>query len=183
MHCLCTTCMQHPRRPGEDVRSPGTGARAACELPCRPWELNTGPPKEEPVLLTPESFLQGLISKSSQGLRFGRGGGAGHAHFILENTVQKCGIYSLHKNTTIYFIVPYFLTSTSPIYQKDKRNEQTQDKSQTMNTCFIISNDSISHGETTLCAVPTGHIHHGNQVGDMRLWPEQHGSPIPGHMD
>lgn len=82
--------MQHPQRPGEDVRSPETGARAACELPRRPWDLNTGPPKEEPVLLTPESFLQGLISNSSQGLRFGRGGGASHAHFILENTVQKC---------------------------------------------------------------------------------------------
>lgn len=30
---LCITCVQHPGRPGEDARSPGTGATDGCEPP------------------------------------------------------------------------------------------------------------------------------------------------------
>ena len=38
--------------------SPGTGATDSCELPCGCWELNLGPPREQPVLLTAEPSLQ-----------------------------------------------------------------------------------------------------------------------------
>lgn len=56
-----------------------------------------------------------------------------------------------------------------------------------MDTRFITSNDSISHGEATLCAVQTVCVHQGDQV-DLRLWDEwlwveQHGFPAPGHGD
>ena len=36
------------------VRSPGTGIKDSCELPCGYWELNSGPLEEQPVLLTTE---------------------------------------------------------------------------------------------------------------------------------
>jgi hypothetical protein len=36
----------------EGIRSPGTGVRGGCELPCGCWELNSGPLEEYPVLLT-----------------------------------------------------------------------------------------------------------------------------------
>lgn len=32
---------------------PQAGVMGSFELPCRYWELNLGPPKEQPVLLTP----------------------------------------------------------------------------------------------------------------------------------
>lgn len=34
----------------ESVRSSGTGVRDNCELPCRCWQLNPGPPEEQTVL-------------------------------------------------------------------------------------------------------------------------------------
>jgi hypothetical protein len=45
--CLC-----------EGVRSPETGIANSCELPYECWELNLGPLKEQPVLLTTEPSLQ-----------------------------------------------------------------------------------------------------------------------------
>ena len=42
------------------VRFPGTGITENCELPCRSWELNPGPLKKQPVLLTTEPSLQPL---------------------------------------------------------------------------------------------------------------------------
>jgi hypothetical protein len=44
--CLC-----------EDARSPGTIIFVCCELPCGCWELNPGPLKEQPVLLTVEPSI------------------------------------------------------------------------------------------------------------------------------
>ena len=42
----------------EVVRFPGTGVTDGCELPCGSWELNQGPLKEQPVLLTTKAYLQ-----------------------------------------------------------------------------------------------------------------------------
>ena len=39
------------------VRSSGTGVTDSCELSCECWELNPGPPEEQPVLLTIELSL------------------------------------------------------------------------------------------------------------------------------
>lgn len=66
--------------------------------------------------------------------------------------------------------------------RKTKGMNKLRPKSQTMDTRFITSKDSISHGQT-------GRVHQGGQVGDMWLWAErlwaaeQHGSPAPGHRD
>ena len=42
----------------EGVGFPETGIIDSCELPCVYWELNAGPLEEQPVLLTPELYLQ-----------------------------------------------------------------------------------------------------------------------------
>ena len=49
----------------EEVRRgcwlPSDGVVESCELPCGCWELNLGPLKDQPVLLTPEPSLQLLL--------------------------------------------------------------------------------------------------------------------------
>lgn len=49
--CLCAT---------EGIGSPGTGIIDGCETPCGHWKLDSGPLKEQ-VLLIPKSHLQPLI--------------------------------------------------------------------------------------------------------------------------
>ena len=43
------------------VSSPETGVTDICKFPCRSWELNLGPSKEESVLLTTGPSLQLLL--------------------------------------------------------------------------------------------------------------------------
>lgn len=57
--CLCTPCMQCPRRPEEGAKSPTAGVKEGCDLPCGCWELKLGP-LEQPVLLIAELSLQPL---------------------------------------------------------------------------------------------------------------------------
>ncbi|XP_052046945.1 exportin-7 isoform X2 [Apodemus sylvaticus] len=45
-------------KPEENMSSPGTGITGGCELPYGCWELNRGPPEEQPVLLNAEPSLQ-----------------------------------------------------------------------------------------------------------------------------
>lgn len=42
----------------EGVRSPNIEVTEGCELPCRQWELSSGPLEWQPVILTTEPFLQ-----------------------------------------------------------------------------------------------------------------------------
>jgi len=55
-------CLQSPE---EGIRSPGTGVRDSCELPCGCWESNTSPLEEISVLLiiepSPQSPLLSLL--------------------------------------------------------------------------------------------------------------------------
>lgn len=48
--CLCTMCMQCPRRPEEATGSPRTGIADGSKLPCGPWDSNLGPPQKQAVL-------------------------------------------------------------------------------------------------------------------------------------
>jgi hypothetical protein len=47
--CLHTTCVPYcPQRPEDSgVRCPGNGVTDSCEPPCRCWELNLDPLKEQ----------------------------------------------------------------------------------------------------------------------------------------
>jgi E3 ubiquitin-protein ligase NEDD4 len=54
VHHMHTWCLW---RPEEGVGSPGIGVTDSCELPCGCWELNSGPLKKQPVLLTTEPSL------------------------------------------------------------------------------------------------------------------------------
>lgn len=56
VHHACTCC---PGESGEGVRSPGTGLRGGCELPCGYWELNSGPAAASASIVEP--FLQSLV--------------------------------------------------------------------------------------------------------------------------
>lgn len=47
-----------PQNPEEGVRCPGTGVTDSCEPPCRSWEVNPGPPQEQPGVLTTEPSLR-----------------------------------------------------------------------------------------------------------------------------
>lgn len=47
LFCLCV-----------GARAPGTGVTDSCKMTCGCWELNWGPQKEQPVLLTAEQSLQ-----------------------------------------------------------------------------------------------------------------------------
>jgi hypothetical protein len=51
-----------PQEAEEDVKSPGTGVTAACELPCESWGLNLDPLEKQLVFLHAESFLKLLPS-------------------------------------------------------------------------------------------------------------------------
>lgn len=44
----------------KNIRYPGTGVTDGFKLPCEYWELNLGPLKEQPVLLTIEPSFQPL---------------------------------------------------------------------------------------------------------------------------
>lgn len=46
-----------PRKPEEDVSSPGTGITDVCKLPCGGWQLMLGLLEEKPVLLIVEPSL------------------------------------------------------------------------------------------------------------------------------
>lgn len=63
MYGLLLTCMYIPgakkvweanRKPRENIRSPGTGFIYGWKPSCECFELNPGPLKEKPVLLTTE---------------------------------------------------------------------------------------------------------------------------------
>jgi hypothetical protein len=41
----------------EGIEYPGTGLTDSCELSCGCWELNSGPPEEQPVLSTTKPSL------------------------------------------------------------------------------------------------------------------------------
>jgi hypothetical protein len=41
----------------------GTGVTDSSELPCGYWELNSGPPEEQPVLLIPEPQARPLLNQ------------------------------------------------------------------------------------------------------------------------
>ena len=56
--CMCTTCMQYPRRPEEDIGSLETGVPGGGELPRGCWGLDLGHLEEQPLLLTTEPSLQ-----------------------------------------------------------------------------------------------------------------------------
>lgn len=57
---LCTACVQCPLRPGQDVKTPGSGFTGNCEPLCGCCKLNLGPLREQPVFLTTEPSLQPL---------------------------------------------------------------------------------------------------------------------------
>lgn len=48
----------HSQESEEGIRSPGTKVVVDCELPCGYWESSPGPPQEQYVLVTSDSFLQ-----------------------------------------------------------------------------------------------------------------------------
>ena len=50
---VCAWCSH---RPEEGIRSPGTGVKGGCKLPCECWELNLGPLKEQ-LTFKPVSHL------------------------------------------------------------------------------------------------------------------------------
>jgi hypothetical protein len=52
---LCPSCSE------EGIRSSGTGVTNGHELPCRCWELNSGPLRERQVLLIPEPTCSSSI--------------------------------------------------------------------------------------------------------------------------
>ena len=49
--------MQCPQRPEKATEFPGTGVTDGCEPTCGCWELNLGPLKEQPVLLSADPSL------------------------------------------------------------------------------------------------------------------------------
>jgi hypothetical protein len=59
----CFACMQYLKRPGEGIRSPGTGVRDVCGSPYRCKEPNLDPVQEQPVFL----LLNCLSSQHSKG--------------------------------------------------------------------------------------------------------------------
>lgn len=60
--CLYTLSMKFWWRPGEAVRSSGTGLPDRCEAPGRCWELNLDLLQEQPALFTSELSLQTLLN-------------------------------------------------------------------------------------------------------------------------
>lgn len=50
-------CVQCPQEPEESVKSSGIGITGVCELLCRCWEPNSGPPQGQQVILTVELSL------------------------------------------------------------------------------------------------------------------------------
>lgn len=54
-HNVCIWCCWEPE---EGVGSPQTRVNDSCEMSCRCWESNQGPPEEHPVFLTAEPLLQ-----------------------------------------------------------------------------------------------------------------------------
>ena len=54
-------CVQCPKRPEEGIGPYGAKVTDGCELPCRYWESNPCPLKEQPVFLNDESSLQSHI--------------------------------------------------------------------------------------------------------------------------
>lgn len=50
-----------PQKPEEDLGCPGTVITDGCELLYEYWELNSGPPEGNPMLLTAESYLWAQI--------------------------------------------------------------------------------------------------------------------------
>ena len=57
---LCTTCMPGAMEDRKGRQISAVGVTDVWELPCGCWELNPGPLKEQPVLLTAEPSLQPL---------------------------------------------------------------------------------------------------------------------------
>jgi hypothetical protein len=51
-------CARSPKRPEEDIRSPGAEVLDSCELPHQEWEQNPGPLQEQKLLLTTEPSFQ-----------------------------------------------------------------------------------------------------------------------------
>ena len=49
--------MQCPQRPEKATEFPGTGVTDGCDPTCGCWELNLGPLKEQPVLLSADPSL------------------------------------------------------------------------------------------------------------------------------
>jgi hypothetical protein len=47
-----------PLKPAEGIGFPGSEVADRHELPCRFWELSSGPLEKQPVLLTTNVFLQ-----------------------------------------------------------------------------------------------------------------------------
>lgn len=62
--CVCTTYMQVPTKQQGNTDSPEAEVTDACEQPCWCWEMNLGPRREQPGLLTTKPLLQ-LLTFSS----------------------------------------------------------------------------------------------------------------------
>ena len=58
---ICTICIIYFQRPKRGHRIPWKWSTGVCKPPRSCWELNPGPLKEQPVLLTTEPSLQPLI--------------------------------------------------------------------------------------------------------------------------
>ena len=54
---MCSVCMLCPQRLEEGFESSEIGVTDGCKPSGGFWELNWGPPKEQPVLLTAESSV------------------------------------------------------------------------------------------------------------------------------
>lgn len=55
--CLCITCVQHPWRPEEGIKSSRTGVSDTCEPSWRHWKSNLGPLEQQMLWTTETSFL------------------------------------------------------------------------------------------------------------------------------
>ena len=92
-------------------RSPGTGIRDSCELPCGCWELNPGPLEEQPVLLTAEPSLQPLsffpFASSFQRQQWSP---CLRPHSLLSHLHASASSESLKFYS--YSLAPYFLRSS-----------------------------------------------------------------------
>lgn len=59
MHGVCAF---YPRKPEEDIGSPGTWVTGGCEMPCERWKLNPGPLQEPPMLSAKSPALLVVLS-------------------------------------------------------------------------------------------------------------------------
>lgn len=55
---LVILCAWRPRKPKDNVKSPGTRVTSDYESPCGYWKMNPGLAQEQQVLLTDERSLQ-----------------------------------------------------------------------------------------------------------------------------